>query len=211
MRYITRPLTPEARARIASGARGQQSQFASTWPSTLDLLDRELWHLGVRDEFVLQIDCSEADLRIDGQLRANARHTSPAVAIAIESRSKGSLLFTCGRFNQWQDNVRAIALGLEALRKVERYGIVQSDEQYRGWQALPPGTPMPAAKMTVEAARELLRVEAGWITGPAIDDDADIGKAYRWAAHNAHPDHGGTAERFAAITEARDLLLGARR
>ena len=66
MRYITRPLTPEARARIASGARGQQSQFASTWPSTLDLLDRELWHLGVRDEFVLQIDCSEADLRIDG-------------------------------------------------------------------------------------------------------------------------------------------------
>jgi len=32
---------------------------------------------------------------------------------------------------------------------------------------------------------------------------------YRWAARNAHPDHGGTTERFAAIAAARDLLLGA--
>lgn len=207
MKYITRPLTAEARSRLKAGPRGQTSPFSSTWSSTLAQLDLELRQLGVRHEFVLQIDCTEADLRLDGQLRANARPASPAVAIAVET-TKGPLLFTCGRFRSWHDNVRAIALGLEALRKVERYGIVQSDEQYRGWQALPPAPPMPAAKMTEQDALELLRTEAGWLAGPDHDDAADITKAYRWAARSAHPDHGGTAERFAAITAARDLLLG---
>lgn len=210
IRYTARPLTPEARLRLNSGPRNQSSPFTSTWTATLGLLDRELRHLGVRREFVLQIDVQESDLRLDGQLRSTARPATPAVAIAADT-SKGSLLFTCGRFKHWQDNVRAIALGLEALRKVERYGIVQSDEQYRGWQALPPGTPMPAAKMTEQDALELLRKEAGWDCGPDHDDETHILQAYRHAARNAHPDHGGTAERFAAITAARDLLIGALR
>lgn len=210
IRYTARPLTPEARLRLSAGPRNQSSPFTSTWTATLGLLDRELRQLGVRSEFVLQIDVQEADLRLDGQLRSTARPETPAVAIAADT-SKGSLLFTCGRFKHWQDNVRAIALGLEALRRVERYGIVQSDEQYRGWRAIPAGPPPPGqtGPMTKQEALELLRSEAGWDCGPDHDDAADVIKAYRWAARKAHPDHGGTAERFAAITAARDLLLGA--
>ncbi|MDO8391042.1 MAG: molecular chaperone DnaJ [Actinomycetota bacterium] len=206
MRYITRPLTDEARARLKAGPRGQSSPFSSTWSATLEILDRELHQLGVRTEFVLQIDCSEADLRLDGQLRANARPASPAVAISIETRAKGALLFTCGRFHHWQDNVRAIALGLEALRKVERYGIVQSDEQYRGWQALPPGTPMPAAKMTYEEACRTITdlahvtfISTGWVA-----DQLD--QLYRKGAMRCHPDHGGDPASFTRLVEARELI-----
>lgn len=209
MRYTTRPLTPEARARLAN-VRREHSQFSAAWNDTLILLERELQHLGVRYEWVLQIDCTEADLRLDGELRANARIPTPSVAIAIESKSKGSLLFTCGRFTTWKDNVRAIALGLEALRKVERYGIVQSDEQYRGWQALPPGTPMPAAKMTVDDALELLRIAADWTCGPDYDDPDAIRQAYRHGARHLHPDTGGDPEQFRRLVEARDLALGSR-
>lgn len=194
-----RPLTPEARARL-KGVTRTGSPFQSSWSTTLELLDRELRALGVRDGFVMQIDASESDLRLDGQLRANARVASPAVAISVD-RKGGALLFVCGRFPTWQDNVRAIALGLEALRKIERYGIVQSDEQYRGWQALPPGTPMPAPKMTVDEAARFIVEHSGLPAG-----SVDRGTAYRAAAKRLHPDAGGDPADFRKLTEARDLL-----
>ena len=200
MRYVTRPLSPEARRRLTGRTR-DGSPFSAPWISTLDLLDREMNALGV-SEFVMQIDCAESDLRLDGMLRANASPASPAVAIALDSPSKGSLLFVCGRFWGWQDNVRAIALGLEALRRIERYGIVRSDEQYRGWQALPPGQPMPPAPMTLDEAMELLLDSAG-------DDDGlcrSWRELYRRAAMRHHPDSGGDPAMFDKITRARDVL-----
>lgn len=44
--------------------------------------------------------------------------------------------FAVDTYTTWQDNLRAIALGLEALRKVERYGITRGTEQYTGWKML---------------------------------------------------------------------------
>lgn len=210
MRYRTRPLTPEARSRL-KGVRREGSPFKASWRSTLDLLDRELWHLGVRTEFVMQIDVEERDLRLDGELRANARPASPAVAVAFES-GKGPLLFVCGKFPTWQDNVRAIALGLEALRKVDRYGITRAAEQYRGFNALPPGMPMPAASMTVEEAAEFLIEHGEWGDTPAsIDELVGAPEAvrlyFREAAKKLHPDAGGDAALFRRLTEAKDLLL----
>jgi len=35
----------------------------------------------------------------------------------------------------WRHNVRSIALGLEALRAVDRYGISRRGEQYAGFRA----------------------------------------------------------------------------
>jgi hypothetical protein len=49
--------------------------------------------------------------------------------------------FAVDMFPSWQDNLRAIALGLEALRKVERYGIANRGEQYAGWAQLTAGGP----------------------------------------------------------------------
>jgi hypothetical protein len=210
MRYVIRPVTPEARSRIGQ-VRPVRSNFATAWGDTLALLDRELWNLGVRDSFVMQIDCEERDLRLDGELRANARTASPAVAIAFDTRKHGSMLFATGKFDRWQDNVRAIALGLEALRKVDRYGITQSDEQYRGWQALPPGTPMPAAKMTVEGAVQVLHDAAQWDAGPfdPLGNPSHLSAAWRLAVMNHHPDHGGDPTVFQEVTEARDMIRGA--
>lgn len=211
MRYVTRPLTPEARARLKGVMVQWGSPFSASWTSTLEILDRELRHLDVRDEFVLQIDCSEADLRLDGQLRANARVASAAVAIAVDTRDKGSLLFVCGMFPDWRDNVRAIALGLEALRKVDRYGITQSNEQYRGWQALPPGTPMPAAQVTADQAAARVAVLAGFDGVTAVDlvlDDPD--RYYRYAAKRCHPDAAiGSTEKFQELEECYRIVKAA--
>lgn len=207
MRYVTRPLTPAARARLAT-TRPKRSPFDAPWFNPLELLDRELSALGVRGEFVLQIDCSEADLRLDGQLRANARPASPAVAIAIEAR-KGPLLFACNRFDRWQDNLRAIALGLEALRKVDRYGITSAAEQYDGFRAIGSGTPMPAAPapMTLEdAARVLLGDDRVATVDDVLRDPSIAHTLFRAGARTAHPDAGGDPETFRRLTEARDLV-----
>lgn len=116
----------------------RSSPFSSSLTTTLDTLERELRHLGTgrrNAESVLQIAMREQDFRIDGLPRANATPQHPGVILNVESRH-GTLSYPCDTFTRWQDNLRAITLGLEALRRVERYGITQTGQQYRGWQAL---------------------------------------------------------------------------
>ena len=47
--------------------------------------------------------------------------------------------------------------------------------------------------------------------GPPAPAPGDVKRAYRAAARKAHPDHGGTSEKFAAIVLARDVLLDGKR
>jgi hypothetical protein len=42
-------------------------------------------------------------------------------------------------------------------------------------------------------------------TGPLSDKDINL--AFRTAAHDAHPDHGGSGDRFLALVAAREALL----
>lgn len=134
-------------------------------------------------------DVSESDIRVDGQLRASARPASPGIILAFESRH-GPLKYASDTFDDWQANVRAIALGLEALRRVDRYGITRRGEQYTGWRQLTSG---PAATITPDEAR-------------AIFDEYPGG--WREALKATHPDHGGDPERFRRVQEARALLEG---
>lgn len=206
--YAVRPLTPEAQLRLKGIAKASHCPFTATWMQTERLLRSEVDWLRPRgDRFVMMLDVREHDVRQDGTMRSNARPPGSDVAITFTSVDKGELLFVCGRFWSWQENARAIALGLEALRKVERYGITQSNEQYRGWQALPPGMPMPAAKMTVEEAARFVSTHAG---APFVTIEATrhhLPHLYKHAARKLHPDvEGGDAELFKKLTEARDLL-----
>lgn len=177
---------------------------------TLELLDRELRALGVRDEAVLQVAVRERDLRLDGQLRADARPEHPGIILNFKSRH-GELSYACDTFTTWQANLRAIAKGLEALRLVDRYGIGQG-RQYTGYRAIGAGTPMPAAAMTVEDAARFLIEHGEWgdvsaTVDEILDAGSDVRAAYfREAAKKLHPDAGGNPELFKRLVEARDLL-----
>lgn len=206
----------------------QAPPFSARWEQTLDLLDRELRSLRAK-RVVLQLALSDADLRLDGLPRATARPEHPGVILAFDS-THGPLKYATDVFDDgtvtrhggrwesrarvsmpgWQSNVRAVALGLEALRKVDRYGITKRGEQYTGWKALPSGTPMPAA-MSLEDAAELL-VDLGEWGGERGDPDAliadpEIARAYyREAAKRTHPDTGGDPAMFARVKTAYDLV-----
>jgi hypothetical protein len=88
---------------------------------------------------------------------------------------------------RWEHNVRAIALGLEALRAVDRHGITRRGEQYAGFKALPPGGP------SVERGVQLIR---------------DHGSV-RAALLATHPDQGGDSAEFADVQAAREAGLAA--
>lgn len=205
------------------------SPFEASWSDTLWLLEKELWFLGVR-EAILQVDSpNERDFRLDGQLRSNAKLRSGAVIISVDSPKHGKLQYPCDTFvkkgyrdklEDWQCNVRAIALGLEALRKLARYGIANTGQQYRGWRAIGPssggqgreealgsGIPMPAkTEMTVEEARRFLREQSEWAGSVNWNDALTVREMFRRAAKRLHPDAGGDPELFKQLTIAKETL-----
>lgn len=105
----------------------------------IDDLRQELERAGAL-RATLELDVRDGDIRTDGQLRANARPFSPRVVVSFEHPTAGWLRYPCDTFSDHLDNIRAIALALEALRAVERYGVVRRAEQYAGWKALPAST-----------------------------------------------------------------------
>lgn len=184
---------------------------------TLALLDRELGMLGV-DEAVLQLAVDERDIRLDGEMRANARPRHPGVILTFTAPVEGTMTFACDRFEGWKNNLRAIALGLEALRKVERYGITSSGEQYVGWKELPSGMPLSAAGAEAEemSLEQAARIVVGWISGShdlsqnarTAIEDADYRRyAYRQALKGLHPDAGGDdSDGFLRLQRAIKIL-----
>lgn len=206
--YVVRPLDPPAPPNPAR----KPSPFSAHWGETLDLLDRELWALGVRRTWVMQLDVPASQIRIDGGVYARATPRTPAVRVSFDS-TYGPLTYGCDRYWDWQSNVRAVALSLEALRKVDRYGVADTGQQYAGWAAITAGP----APMTREVA-------AGLIASLAEPDQTErrdaartailsgnpvaLATAYKAAARRAHPDAGGDHDTMTRLNQARDLLAG---
>lgn len=169
-----------------------RSPFSAPWGSTAVLLKSELTALGDgrnAAHAVLQIAIAEADLRIDGRLRANVTPAHPGVILAIESRH-GDLAYPCDKFTGWRDNVRAVALALESLRRVERYGITETGQQYTGWKAIESAAPKTATE--VETAEALLR---SYVDDNEKDPETvSLKSAYRTAVAITHPDRNKRAD-----------------
>lgn len=206
--YEIKPIQiwPEGWDRYKPPAR--YSPFSATWSATRELLDRELSYLKAR-QVTIQIDVTDALIRRDGMLRQGAKVDYPGVILGFDTKGFGGLSYPCNAFKGgpreegWQQNVRAIALGLEALRKVERYGIANRGQQYAGFREL--GSGIISAPMTEARALELL-LEA---VDAADDDDGsswEVSDLFRLAASRHHPDVGGDEAHFKLLVEARDRL-----
>lgn len=216
-----RPLTGWDGPRTPAHERRSRWTFKAPWSDTLTLLERELRHLAARD-VVLEADFREQDLRLDGLPRANARQPEdPAVKISFDSKH-GPLVYAADSCAYWQHNVRSIALGLEALRAVDRYGITRRAEQYTGWRQIGSGSAIVTeVPMDRERAADVLMAAMG---GLDLDDEAPFVSRYallqqplasdllrrvaRVAMRRTHPDTGGSAEAFDEVQRAIAVLKG---
>jgi hypothetical protein len=164
----------------------RQAPFRAPLRSTLATLTRELGALDARHP-VLEVAIPADQFRLDGRPRAQAKAEHPGIVLSLPATNVGPLRYATDTFDTWQDNLRGISLGLEALRKVERYGITRRGEQYAGFKALPPGQGAIAmGGMTRDEAHQVVGQLAGLGNDEQITDDV-----IRKAKGAAHPDRNG--------------------
>lgn len=184
------------------------SPFRAKFDATLALLIDELEHLQVVGAVAVRVVADAADVRRDGMLRARASVRHPGVALSFTSATVGALTYPCDTFaaryygESWQVNLRAIALGLEKLRTLDRYGITSRGEQYAGWRAI--GGTSPTAFDTLNAALRWLR---SFTNTP---DGTNPTLLCRRAVQLAHPDVGGDPADWDRVDSARRLIDAAR-
>lgn len=179
-----------------------QAPFSAPWYDTVDRLARELNHLDAIDRVIELAFEPGARMTRSGYPYAGAPHAHPGVILSFTSRS-GPLSFPVDTFTLWQDNIRAIALALEALRKVDRYGVAPLHEQYRGWTSLPQATDQP---MDARAAAECLKLYGGGFVEDILRSRVHGESSFRVACRVVHPDVGGTSREFQQVNQAREVL-----
>ncbi|ROS62176.1 hypothetical protein EDF38_1279 [Frigoribacterium sp. PhB160] len=199
-------LTPSAARKFAPFKTNEIDSYrrrSTPLSSTLELLDRELRMIDGRDVELL-VAIAPEQFRLDGQPRAQAKAEHPGVILSLRSRH-GQLSYPCDTFTTWQDNLRAIALALEALRKVDRYGVTSHGEQYRGFLAIESAREAGPAMSTAAQAQ-------AWIEA-LVAPHSDVPMAEHtltWTVRRAksltHPDRGGSAADFNLVTRAELIL-----
>lgn len=183
----------------------KHGQFRASYQQTLDLLEKELSHLNARN-VVIQVALEPGDIRMDGRPRSNAKKPAhPGVIVSCDTK-QGPLMFPCDTYWEWKDNLRAIALSLEALRSVDRYGVTKRGEQYKGWSQLPPASSPEsdlekAARFLVDHTEYRL-----WRWEQVVRDAGVFREAYQQAVKKCHPDTGGSHDLFIQFQGAADLL-----
>lgn len=188
----------------------KKDPFSATYLQTLDLLETELRYLSAK-EILVQAFFSREQIRNDGWPKAGAVPSQPGAIVSFASRGN-HLSFPCDRYLRLDANMRAIALSLQALRAVDRYGVTQRSEQYQGWAQIE--APLPGGFRSAEEAAVFLATQcedgAPEASARLIIDDADLRKLYyRDAAARLHPDKtGGDHELFVRLQQAMAILEG---
>lgn len=121
--------------------------------------------------------------------------TDPGVAVYFRLKNQPRAM-SCDRWDDLASNIHALALSIEAMRGLERWGSSDMVERvFTGFTALPPA-------------------ETDWravLGGYEAHGLAGVRSRYRALALEAHPDRGGTTEAMArlnAAMEAAERELG---
>lgn len=149
-------------------------------------LSAEVDRLGATNEIL----STNVETRLDGLPRSNQPEPMDGGA-ALYFRLKGApRCLACDKWNRVADNIAAIAQHIDALRRIDRYGVGTLEQAFAGYAALPPkADPWDVLGVPRTATRN------------------QILDAHRSLATQHHPDKGGTDEQMARINAARDEAL----
>lgn len=133
---------------------------------------------------------TNVQLRLDGRPRSDSEPADPGAACYFRLKGKARVL-ACDKWNRVADNIAAIAQHIDALRRIDRYGVGSLEQAFAGYKALPEDT------------------AANWraVFGFAADSTPsfdDVDRAFKKAARERHPDAGGTDLEMAHLNRARD-------
>lgn len=183
-------VTWEGQAR-ADGTREKHSRKAELTPAdAARRLYAELDRLGATHAVL----STNQEVRADGTPRSDRRDPMDVgVAVYFRLNDKPRCL-ACDRWLRVADNIAAIAQHVDALRRIDRYGVGTMEQAFAGYAALP---------ATAQDWAIVLGI-------PPSATHAEILAAHRRLALLHHPDKGGRSDDMARINTARDLALLAR-
>jgi hypothetical protein len=205
----------------------QNARFRVSYIRTLDLLEAELKHLRAR-EITVQCFYTHEQMRNDGWPKANQKPSYPGVILSFKAPngpvfyrdgkpmvSIVPLSFPCDTYWHLEHNLHAIALSLEALRAVDRYGVTKRAEQYAGWKQIE--APSGYGFASKEEAAMFMATQAQPNDPSEHNEQADYilrdadwrNEAYRRAVKRLHPDAGGDHELFVRLQQAKAMLEAA--
>lgn len=198
----------------------KRSPFKSTYKRTLTQLEDELSKCQARtSSLIIEMWIEPRLIRVDGQLRKDARPHKPGIILRFvretnirrdpQDTSKWictpqNVSYPCDAFTPWEDNLRAIALSMESLRRVERYGVFKYDEIISRL-----ALPTAEGKLTTrDEAAAFLATHSGIAMKEILVSDTARSTAYRKAAAELHPDKGGSVDAFTKLQEFNKILGG---
>lgn len=158
-----------------------------TFAAARDALGEELDRLNAR-EVILS---TNFELNLSGQPRGDrARRADQGIAVYFKLKGQPRVM-ACDMHQRAEENMRSVALAIEAMRQLERHGGgLMMEKAFAGFTALP----------APKRPHEILGVE------PTASAD-EVRRAWRSKIAGAHPDQGGNQADAAAINAARDAML----
>jgi len=165
----------------------QRTERRLSVPDAIRRLTQQLALLEAADELL----STNVRTRLDGLPRAGeAEPADPGVAVYFRLHGADRCL-ACDRWNRVADNIAALAAHVDAIRRIDRYGVGTLDQAFAGYVGLP-------------ARGQTWRTSLGF--GPeAAPTRAAIEAAFRERARQVHPDvAGGNADAMASLVAARD-------
>lgn len=151
--------------------------------TAIDRLMAELDRLGATNAVL----STNVELRLDGLPMGNRSEPSDT-GVAVYFRHKGKpIVMACDRWLTVADNIAAIAQHIDAIRRMDRYGVGRLEQALAGYQRLLSGR---------RAWFEVLGFSSPVHEWSRIED------AYKSLAKRLHPDAGGSHDAMAELSEA---------
>lgn len=186
---FARTVTEQSEVTSASGQRELRTTRRAaplTVAAALDRLDAELNRLGATDPLL----STNVPVGVRGvplsKSWAEPQDTGVACYLMLQGKP---LVFACDKWDRVADNIAAIAQHIDALRRIERYGVGKVEQAFAGYAALPPAADDWRAILGVGEYATLDQVDAAFLE----------------KAKQLHPDAGGSHDQMAALTAARDF------
>lgn len=174
------------------GTNNYKSSVEITINDGLQRVRAQLETIGISsDDYVIS---TNLPLRLDGSPKSSAKNPDdPGVSVWWRHKKAPPRVMAIDLYDRVADNLAAIAAVLDAMRSIERHGgKVIHDKAFTGFAALP----------SPEAIADLHWKQVLELKDGISPDWADIEAAYKRLASKNHPDKGGDAAQFRAITEA---------
>ena len=153
-------------------------------------LEAELDRLGAENA---KLSTSQK-LRIDGTPRSDLAEPADVGAAVYFTLDGKARVLACDRWTRVADNIAAIAQHIDALRRIERYGIGDLNQAFAGYAALPPIGGTQGGDW---------RAELGFAPGEVATIEK-VDAQYRALLVLRHPDRGGSHDAVVRLNLARD-------